>query len=107
MVTRSCAICGKDYEVCPTCESVRTFTPWRTLVCCATEFVLFETLSKFDCDKNAVEANDVLKQLDITDIDKYLPHVQKQITDIRSIVAAKSKPKRSAKKANAKTEEDM
>lgn len=107
MVTRTCAICGKRYETCPTCESVRTFTPWRTIVCCSTEFVLFEALSKFDYDKNAAEADNVLKQLDIGDVSSYLPEVQKQINDIRSLVAAKPKAKRIIKKTNATTKKDM
>ena len=56
MVTRKCKICGKSYQVCPTCETVKSFMPWRTLVCSLEEYQVFSILSDYLCNKDAVTA---------------------------------------------------
>ena len=87
MVYRNCKICGTRYKVCPTCENIRTFTPWRTVVCSPDEFILYETLSRYDYDKDAQAAVQVFKDLKLTKkkIKTYLPTVQ---TAINNIIAA-------------------
>ncbi len=94
MTTRICKICGKKYKVCPSCEGVRTFTPWRTITCDPQEFMLFELLSKHTFDHDSVEA---VKQMNTLRFSKeriktFLPEIQEQISDIQKD-AKKSKPK--------------
>lgn len=106
MVTRRCKICGKQYEVCPTCRSVKTFASWRLLVCDPQEYQLFTVLSQYDLDKDAVCASDAIKQIGISDEDikKYIPSVQKQISEIKSKLEAikAQENKNKSKKAKQK-----
>ena len=84
MVTRVCKICGKEYDICPTCEQIRTFTPWRRVVCDAKEFIIYTTLSKYDLDKDAKEAVESFDNLGLTkkEIRTFIPAVRKSILDI-------------------------
>lgn len=93
MVTKVCKICGKSYDVCPACESVRTFAPWRTIVCSSREFILYELLSEYDLKKDAEHFSKVFKTLDITDamVDTYRTDVRNRIYEINSLVSAKER----------------
>lgn len=97
MTERICKICGKSYKVCTTCNSIKTFSPWRLLVCNAQEYQLFAALSRFDYDKDAVAASQALNQigLDDADIANYIPSVQEQINKIK-----KTKKPRTKQRAN-------
>ncbi len=94
MATRICKICGKKYKVCPTCEGVRTFTPWRTLTCDPQEFMLFEILSKHTLDHDSIEAVNQINALGFSKerIKTFLPEIQEQMTNIQKD-AKKSKAK--------------
>ncbi len=94
MTTRICKICGKKYKVCPSCEEVRTFAPWRTLVCSVEHYQVFTILSEHICTKDSKQAAQSLHRLHLTkdEMIKFTPAVQKSITDIYA--AAKSEAKK-------------
>lgn len=85
MITRICKICGKKYKVCPTCEGIKTFTPWRTLVCDPQEFMLFEILSRHTLDHNSVVAAERIRTLEFSSsrIKSFLPEIQDQMKAIQ------------------------
>lgn len=91
MVIKECVICGNKYKVCPTCEKVATFSPWRTLVCCADEYMIYSVLSQYDNDKNADMAADGLDHVGLSKktIATYRPSVKKQIAEIYKLRKAK------------------
>lgn len=101
MAKRNCKICGKEYKVCPTCATVRTFTPWRMVTCSQTEFLVYELLSKYDLDKDIEAAGAALEKLGIDDkvADTYLPSVS---TVIHSILEATAAPKKNTKRRSKK-----
>lgn len=84
MVTRKCKICGKSYQVCPTCETVKSFMPWRTLVCSLEEYQVFSILSDYLCNKDAVTAAKSLDGLKLSKktIKGYMPDIQKEIAGV-------------------------
>lgn len=93
MATRICKICGREYRVCPTCKAVKSFAPWRLLVCDPQEYQLFATLSQYDYDKNAKDAASAMDMIGIDDttIKTYIPEVQQQIAEIRNRTKATTK----------------
>lgn len=84
MTIKECVICGNKYRVCPTCEKVTTFSPWRTLVCCVDEYMIYSTLSQYDNDKNADVAANKLDHVGVSKktMANYKLSVRKQITEI-------------------------
>lgn len=104
-VTRTCKICGNKYKVCLTCESVRTFTPWRTIVCDPQEYLLFAILSKHSTDGDSIVAADDIASLGFTKtkIKTFLPNIQRQIAEINT--AAKKSKKSAAQKEEEAVED--
>ena len=84
MIIKECVICGNKYKVCPTCEKVATFSPWRTLVCCADEYMIYSILSQYDNDRDADVAAKGLDRIGLSKktIATYRPSVKNQITEI-------------------------
>lgn len=84
MVTRKCKICGKPYQVCPSCSTVKSFTPWRTLVCSLEEYQVFSILSDYICNKDVETAAHALDNLKLSKrtIKGYMPDIQKEISNI-------------------------
>lgn len=105
MAVRKCKICGKEYKVCPTCRSVKTFAPWRLLVCNPQEYQLYVTLSQYDVDQDVNSALSAIRQIGITDedIQTYIPSVQKQIAVIQSKQQETQETTTATKKAKRKS----
>ena len=44
----TCAICGKPYKICRTCQEIESFTPWRTVTDTLQHYAIFLALSELD-----------------------------------------------------------
>lgn len=88
-----CRVCGKEYDVCPTCASVRTYTPWRTI--CDTSqhyqiWVIVDQYKKGVIGKTAARKMLQRVRIKVGDAKGYIPAVRDMIQEIlREPAAAK------------------
>ena len=78
-----CVLCGIGYYACDTCNNVKTFTPWRTLTDTIEHFKIFAILRDYNnkiIDRKT--AQELLKNLDLSDKENYKDSVKKVLLDI-------------------------
>lgn len=61
-----CAVCGKGYYACDSCNSTKTFTPWRSLTDSIDHFKVFLILK--DYNNKFISKEDAKKQLSYFDL---------------------------------------
>ena len=66
-----CDICGKRYSVCKTCQTVKTFKPWRTITDTLEHYKIFIALSEYTRTKNKEEAKEQLSHCDLSDLESF------------------------------------
>ncbi len=77
-----CDICGKRYSVCKTCQTVKTFKPWRTITDTLEHYKIFIALSEYTRTKNKEEAKEQLSHCDLSDLESFPDRIKKVIKEI-------------------------
>lgn len=100
---RKCAVCGSEYPVCRTCEEIKTFKPWRTIVDTAEHYKIHIVLTDYT-NKHITkeEARDMLQKCDIANYKTFLPHIATAIDEILEDSNTKS-----IENANKKKNKDL
>lgn len=80
-----CRICGKEYTVCPVCESTRTRTPWRIITDTAAHYKIWLAVSQYKSgviDKST--AKEILDNVKLSknELETFIPAVQEIINAI-------------------------
>lgn len=80
-----CRVCGKEYEVCHTCASVKTYTPWRTICDTPQHFKIWVIVDQYK--KGIVSKTEAKKMLQrsrikVSDAAGLLPAVRDIILEI-------------------------
>lgn len=78
-----CAVCGKGYHSCDSCNDIKAFTPWRSLTDSIEHFKIFTTLRDFN---NGLISKDDAKRLlanvDLSDKDSFKDGSKKVLAEI-------------------------
>lgn len=77
-----CDICGKRYYVCKTCQTVKTFKPWRTITDTLEHYKIFIALSEYTRTKNKEEAKEQLSHCDLSDLESFPDRIKNVIKEI-------------------------
>ena len=77
-----CDICGKRYSVCKTCQTVKTFKPWRTITDTLEHYKIFIALSEYTRTKNKEEAKEQLSHCDLSDLESFPDRIKNVIKEI-------------------------
>ena len=67
----TCAICGKPYKICRTCQEIKSFTPWRTITDKLQHYTLFLVLSEYSRTKDKTKAKDELSKCDLSEKESF------------------------------------
>ena len=78
----TCAICGKPYKICRTCQEIKSFTPWRTITDTLQHYMLFLVLSEYSRIKDKVKAKDELLKCDLSEKESFKDSVKNMIDEI-------------------------
>lgn len=67
MAVQKCYVCGKEYEVCHSCDGTR-INPWRKTVCCPQHYQVRMVYFEYrDGSITADQAREMLEHIGITD----------------------------------------
>lgn len=77
-----CDICGKRYSVCKTCQTVKTFKPWRTITDTLEHYKIFIALSEYTKTKNKEEAKEQLSHCDLSGLESFPDRIKNVIKEI-------------------------
>ena len=78
----TCAICGKPYKVCRSCQEIKSFTPWRTVTDTLQHYSIFLTLTEYAKTKNKEVAREELSTCDLSELDIFKESVRNMIAEI-------------------------
>ena len=78
----TCAICGKPYKVCRSCQEIKSFTPWRTVTDTLQHYSIFLTLTEYAKTKNKEVAREELSTCDLSELGAFKESVQNMIAEI-------------------------
>jgi hypothetical protein len=97
MWTNECCVCGKNYEVCVSCQNIKNLNPWRTICDTEEHYQVYVVVKDYNTKK--ITANDAKTMLenvnfDVNTISEYKDNVQKSLREIfRTRVNKKSEHK--------------
>lgn len=79
----TCSICGKKYYICLSCRDSMKANPWKMYTDTSEHYKISQIVKGFyNGVYNKDEANDRLKNVDLSGLDGFLPHIKKIIEDI-------------------------
>ena len=79
-----CAICGKPYRVCQSCQNIKSFTPWRTVTDILPHYVIYSILWDYTNKKDKVKAKEELNKCDLSELETFDEDVKRVIKEIMS-----------------------
>lgn len=91
-----CAICGKPYRVCHTCQNIKSFLPWRTITDTLPHYIIYLAIYNYNLTKDKVKAKAELSECDLTELNNFDKDVKKIIEEImaedKTAETSKTKP---------------
>lgn len=105
-----CAICGKPYRVCHTCQNIKTYTPWRTVTDTLPHYTIYLAIYEYNKTKDKAKAKEELLKCDLSELDSFDKDVKKVINEIlgenkKTVNTTPNKEQTSKTDNNAGTEE--
>jgi hypothetical protein len=86
ILNHTCSICGKKYSGCDTCDSTKTYMPWRTIVDTQEHYKIFMIIRDYEnkhIDKS--EAKKQLSKIDLSEKDNFVIEIKNKIDEILQI----------------------
>ena len=81
-----CAICGKPYHICISCNNMMSITPWRLHVDTINHYKIYQTLLDYN---NGIytkkEAKERLERIDLSDLEELRDNIKKSIKNILKV----------------------
>ena len=77
-----CAICGKPYRVCHTCQNIKTYAPWRTVTDTLPHYTIYLAIYEYNKTKDKAKAKEELLKCDLSELDSFDKDVKKVINEI-------------------------
>lgn len=89
-----CPICGTEYHVCPTCERVRRYTPFRIVCDTIEHYQVLLLIQQYDA--NLVDkrmAKEMLDNIGLApgEVETFLPDVQDKLREILTEGSSKTR----------------
>lgn len=79
----TCGICGKEYYACLSCKDSMQLNPWKVHTDTAEHFKVFQVVRGYSTGVYTKdEAREKFKNIDLTDIESFMPHIKKIVKDI-------------------------
>ena len=90
---KTCEVCGREYEVCVSCEKLHS---WRAVADTLEHYYILTVLMDYMTKGDAAEALASLRRwnIDVADREGYAPHIQKLLAEIEEKAGAKPPRKR-------------
>lgn len=82
MANATCAICGKNYEVCSSCLEQRAFKPWRAVTDCMEHYKIYAAIHGYTISKNKERAKTALQNCNLSGQEHFLPEIRAVINEI-------------------------
>lgn len=79
-----CAICGKPYRVCHTCQSITSYSPWRTVTDSLPHYMIYLAIYEYNKSKDKNTAKKALDKCDLSDLENFDNDIKKVIMEIMS-----------------------
>lgn len=79
----TCSICGNDYHMCLSCRDSMKLAPWKVHTDTAEHYKIFQIVRGFSTGVfTKEEAKMKFKNVDLTDMESFRPHIKEIIKDI-------------------------
>ena len=82
----TCSICDKKYYKCVSCKGKASAEPYKMYCCSSDHYKVFQVIRGFN---NGVytkdEANDKLKNINLSDLSKFRSHIKKIVKEIMKV----------------------
>lgn len=79
----TCSICGIPYQICNSCKDSMSTHPWRIHTDTSEHYKVFQVVRGFSTGVyNKEEARKKFKNVDLSDLDSFRPHIKELIKDI-------------------------
>lgn len=80
-----CAICGKPYRVCHTCNDIVSFNPWRTVTDTLPHYMIYLILVDYTKNKDKIAAKKELEKCDLSGLSNFDKDIKNVIDEIMSV----------------------
>lgn len=77
-----CDICGRPYHVCRSCQEVKSFQEWRTVVDTLPHYLIYLALNEYSRTKDKVKAKEELSKCDLSEKDNFNDNIKSVIDEI-------------------------
>ena len=78
-----CSICGKEYHVCLSCHDSIKVNPWKVFTDTSEHYKVFQVVRGLSTKVyTKEEARDKLKNINLEDLESYMPNIKKTIKDV-------------------------
>ena len=78
-----CSICGKEYYACLSCHDSIKANPWKAFTDTSEHYKIFQVIRGFSTKVyNKEEAKARLENINLDDMNSFMPHIKKIIKDI-------------------------
>ncbi|MCR1842526.1 hypothetical protein [Murimonas intestini] len=78
-----CAICGKGYHICKSCQGTKTFSSWRTVTDTPGHFKIYTLIHAYHYGRlDREEAASQLKECDLSGLTEFVPEIRAIIEEI-------------------------
>ena len=79
----TCAICGKEYEMCYSCKDAKKSAPWKFHCDTAEHYKVYQIVNGYTSGiYTKDEALDRLKNVDLSDMSAFRVHIKSIVEDI-------------------------
>lgn len=79
----TCSICGRDYYMCMSCKDTIELHPFKRFTDTAECYKVFQVVKGYSTGVySKVEAKEKFKNIDLSDLENFRPHIKKIIKDI-------------------------
>ena len=79
----TCAICGKPYNMCYSCDKKNPQLVWKRFCCCPEHYKIYQLVHGYTAGLyTKSEAKRKLKNIDTSDIDELRPHIREILVGI-------------------------
>lgn len=78
-----CSICGKEYYACLSCSDAMKLHPYKIHCCSPSHFQVFQVVRGLSTGVyTRDEAKEKFKNIDLTDIESFRPHIRDIVKDV-------------------------
>ena len=78
-----CSICGKEYYACLSCHDSIKVNPWKVFTDTSEHYKVFQVVRGLSTKVyTKEEAKDKLKNINLEDLESYMPNIKKIIKDV-------------------------